>query len=74
MLSSSKVVHSVSVFAKCFILSRCGDFAKDSLRPVGLFQLEPTEHQVVFEGDPIKLKCRVQVASSQKVRIFLEVW
>ena len=33
-----------------------------------MFQLEPNEHQVVFEGDPLKLKCRLQISSSQKVR------
>ena len=47
---------------------RCGDFAKDNLKPIGLFQLEPTEHQVAFEDDSLKLKCRVQVSASQKVR------
>ena len=53
---------------------RCGDFAKDnSLKPVGLFQLEPTEHQVAFEGDSLKLKCRVQVSASQKVRNILYI-
>jgi len=36
-------------------------------RPLSTIALDPSEHQVVFEGDSIKLSCKVQIASTQKV-------
>jgi hypothetical protein len=33
--------------------------------------LEPSEHQVVFEEDSIKLSCKVQISATQKVRFLL---